>query len=422
MRIAIAVHGTRGDVEPCAAVALELQRRGHQVRIAVPPNLVGFVAATGLDVAVPYGVDSQQQLEAEIFRESWGLRNPLTALRQLREYMSEGWSEMSDALVDLAHDADLLLTGTTYEDVAANVAEHLGIPLAALHYFPFRANTQIIPVRLPGRLVHAVWPAAESLHWRLVKPAEDAQRRALGLPATRVRPIRRIIERGAVEIQAYDPLFFPGLAEEWAGIRPVIGGLTLELGTDVDAATSSWIDAGTPPIYFGFGSMPVESPADALAMITRVCADLGERALVCSGVWDLRAATADHVKVVPTVKHAAVFPKCRAVVHHGGAGTTAAGLRAGAPTMILWIGAEQPIWAAQVKRLGVGTAQRFSKVTTDSLREGLRATLTPRHAANARDFAARMTTPAQSVATAADLLEAAADRRDTPVRRPPRRA
>jgi UDP:flavonoid glycosyltransferase YjiC (YdhE family) len=151
-------------------------------------------------------------------------------------------------------------------------------------------------------------------------------------------------------------------------------------------------------------------------MISRVCADLGERALVCSGVWDLRAAVADHVKVVPVVKHAAVFPKCRAVVHHGGAGTTAAGLRAGAPTMILWIGAEQPIWAAQVKRLGVGTAQRFSSVTADSLRDGLRATLAPRHAANARDFAARMTTPAHSVATAADLLEAAADRGDTPVR------
>ncbi|PRC55869.1 glycosyltransferase, partial [Mycobacterium sp. ITM-2017-0098] len=84
---------------------------------------------------------------------------------------------------------------------------------------------------------------------------------------------------------------------------------------------------------------------------------LGERALICSGAWDAGdGASADHVRVVKSVNHSAVFPRCRAVVHHGGAGTTAAGLRAAAPTFVLWIGAEQPIWAAQVKRLGVGTS------------------------------------------------------------------
>ena len=113
----------------------------------------------------------------------------------------------------------------------------------------------------------------------------------------------------------------------------------MELPTDADEEVASWIAAGTPPIFFGFGSMPVESPADTLAMISAACAQLGERALVCAGWTDFSDVPHfDHVKVVGAVNYAAIFPACRAVVHHGGAGTTAAGLRAGVPTLILSTG------------------------------------------------------------------------------------
>ncbi|MDG4668996.1 glycosyltransferase [Mycobacterium sp. 236(2023)] len=421
MRFAVAVHGTRGDVEPAAAVSLELLRRGHEVRMAVPPNLVSFVDGVGLGPSVAYGVDSQQQLEADVFREPFRIRHPLTALRDVRDYMTDGWTEMSRTLVALSDDADLILTGTTYQELAANVAEHQGIPLAALHYFPFRANTHVLPVPLPAPVVRAIWPAVESGHWRVIRPAEDAQRHELGLPKSRVRAIRRMIDDGALEIQAYDPQLFPGLADQWAGQRPLTGAMTLRLNTGTDAETSAWIDAGSAPIYFGFGSMPVESPAAAVQMISAVCAELGERALICSGVWDLdETAPAEHVRVVPAVNHAEVFPRCGAVVHHGGAGTTAAGLRAGAPTFVLWIGAEQPVWAACVKRLGVGTSQRFTSVTADSLRAGLRRVLMPAAAQRARELAARMATPEQSVSAAADLLEASAVKGRIPVKAPRR--
>lgn len=417
MRFAIAAHGTRGDIEPCAALALECVRRGHDVRMAVPPNLVSFVEATGLGPVASYGVDSQQQLEAEIFRKSWKLQNPFTALRQLKDYTTEGWQDMSRTLVEIADGADLILTATTYEEVAANVAEHLRLPLAALHYFPFRANTQILPVPLPGRLVRSVWPAAEWLHWRLIKDAEDVQRRDLGLPKSSGRAIGRILDAGALEIQAYDPQFFPGLAEAWRGVRPVIGGLTLQLDTEADHDVSAWIAAGPPPIYFGFGSMPVQSPSAALAMIADACSALGERALICSGVWDLDSADVPgHVKIVRTVNHSTVFPRCRALVHHGGAGTTAAGLRSGMPTFVLWVGAEQPLWAAQVKKLEVGTAQRFSEMTAESLRAGLRTVLEPRYLVRAREVAELMTAPEVAVATAADLLEAAVRKGRSPIR------
>ena len=101
MKIAVAIHGTRGDVEPCAALALELQRRGHDVQTAVPPNLVGFVETTGLS-AVNYGPDSHQQLQGDVFERpdaltaagpsDWlRLGNPLRALRKARAAATRGW-------------------------------------------------------------------------------------------------------------------------------------------------------------------------------------------------------------------------------------------------------------------------------------------------------------------------------------------
>ena len=413
MRFAIAVHGTRGDVEPAAAVGLELLRRGHDVAMAVPPNLIRFTESAGLPTPVlPYGPDSQQQLEAEVFREWWKIRNPATVLRQAREYVVDGWAGMSDTLNAMAADADLILTGTTYQEVAANVAESRGIPLAALHYFPARANSKLLPVPLPLKVVRTGWAVAEWAHWRLLKPAEDEQRRTLGLPAASKRAVRRIVENGALEIQAYDEAFFPGLAAEWEGTRPLVGSLTLQLATEVDPSVTSWVTDGTPPIYFGFGSMPVTDPAEAVAMITTVSAELGERALICSGVLDLAdVEETDHVKIVRSVNHATIFPQCRAIVHHGGAGTTAASVRSGVPTLVLWVGADQPVWAKQVKRLGVGTFRGFSATTPQTLRDDLRTVLGPECRARAREVATQMTTPAHGVATTADLLEhAVADR------------
>jgi UDP:flavonoid glycosyltransferase YjiC (YdhE family) len=157
--------------------------------------------------------------------------------------------------------------------------------------------------------------------------------------------------------------------------------------------------------------MPVESPAEAVAMIAAACAELGERALICSGGSDFSGAPeSSHVKVVTAVNHAAVFPACRAVVHHGGAGTTAAGMRAGVPALILWIAFDQPIWAGVVERLKTGAGRRFSKTDRQSLVADLRRILSPGHVTRAREVASRMTKPAASVTAAADLLEETARR------------
>jgi UDP:flavonoid glycosyltransferase YjiC (YdhE family) len=128
--------------------------------------------------------------------------------------------------------------------------------------------------------------------------------------------------------------------------------------------------------------------------------------LICAGANDFtNIQQFDHVKVVRAVSHAAIFPTCRAVVHHGGAGTTAAGMRAGIPTLILWHWADQPVWAAQVKRLKVGSARRFSVTTQESPVGDLRRILAPQYVSRAREIATRMSKPAASVTAAADVLE-----------------
>jgi UDP:flavonoid glycosyltransferase YjiC (YdhE family) len=413
MKFVLASYGGRGDVEPAVVVGRELLRRGHDVRMAVPPNLVGFAEAAGLP-AVAYGLDSQPILDAQrnywtwYFRTPWKIKELNRMGRETREFADRCWGEMTGTLASVAEGADLLLTGLIFEQPAVNVAEYYDLPLATLHFFPVRAHGQLLPF-VPSPLSRIGMTVNDWLAWRGTRKGEDAQRRELGLPKATGPAPRRVAERGSLEIQAYDQVCFPGLAAEWAkfdGRRPFIGALAMELPTDADEDVASWIAAGTPPICFGFGSIPVASPADTIATIGAACAQLGERALVCSGSTDFsNVPHFDHVKVVGVVNYAAIFPACRAVVHHGGAGTLAAALRAGVPQLILWTLPDQPFFAAQLKRLKVGTGRRFSSTTEKSLVADLRRILTPQFSARAREIATRMTRPAESAGAAADLVE-----------------
>jgi vancomycin aglycone glucosyltransferase len=398
MKFVVAGYGSRGDVEPCIAVGRELLRRGHDVHLAVtaPPDMLAFIESTGL-TAVPYGPDWQAQMRDDGFVRM--IQNPLSAIHEAAEYVTRVSAEKSAALTSLTDGADLILAGMNEQGRAANVAEYCGIPLAVLHSFP----PQILDLGSP--------------RGSLAEQADLAQRRALGLPEVTGLSTRPMVEHNSLEIQAYDELCFPGLAAEWAdqGLRrPFVGALTLEMPTTADDEVLSWIAAGPPPIYFGFGSTPIANPADTVAAISAACAQVGERALIWSGPNDFtHVPHAEHVKVVDTVGQAAIFPACRAVVHHGGAGTTAAGLRAGIPTLVLWNGLDQPLWADAVTRLKVGFGRAFSESTVNSLVADLHSVLAPHHASRAREVAAQTTTPAESITRAADLLEDLARRGTT---------
>jgi len=413
MKFVLANWGTRGEVEPFVAIGRELVRRRHDVRMAVAPEMVGFAESAGV-AAVAYGPDLQaiqyahHDFWTRLFASPWRIQELGRLLREVSEPLSQCRGEVGTTLMSLADRADLLLTGMNFEDVAANVAEYCDTPLSTLQIFPLRANGQLLPF-LPAPLGRSAMTMFEWMSWRGQRKVEDAQRRELGLPKATSRWPRRIAERGALEIQAYDEVCYPGLAAEWAkwnGQRPFVGALTMELPTAADEEIATWIAAGTPPIYFGFGSMPVESTADWIAMIGAACAQLGERALVGAGWSDFsNVPRFEHVKVVGAMNYAAALPACRAVVHHGGAGTTNAGLRAGRPTLILWILPDQAAWGARVKRLKVGTGRRLSATTEESLVADLRTILAPQCLTRARELATRMTKPAESVAAAADLVE-----------------
>jgi UDP:flavonoid glycosyltransferase YjiC (YdhE family) len=380
MKVVLAAYGTRGDTEPFAAVARELLCRGHDVCMAVAPAMVGFVELAGL-AAVPFGPES---LASGRNRPT---QDPVSAVVDEKQYLSRAMEEWATTLTALADRADLLLTGRVEQQLAANVAEYYGIPHAALHFYP------------QAHLRQSGWVGDA------MEEAEDAHRRALGL-ADATGPSPR-----SLEIQAYDELCFPGLAAEWAGgdsWRPFVGALTLELPTEADDEVLSWIAEGTPPIYFGFGSgVWLQNPAQTFGLFGVACARLGERALICSGATGMvDLPPSDQLKIVSAMNHAAVFPACRAVVHQGGAGTTAAGMRAGIPTLILWHPTnDQQIWADAVARLKVGSGRPFSASNLGSLVADLRSILDPQCITRAQEVAGQMTTPAVSAASAADLLE-----------------
>jgi len=376
MKVVLAAYGSRGDTEPFAAVGRELLRRGHDVCIAVAPSMVGFLELAGL-AAVPFGPES---LASSRNRSP---QDPAGAGLDEKQYLFRAMEEWATTLTALAHGADLLLTGRVEQQLADNVAEYYGIPHVALHFYP------------QAHLRQSGWVGDA------MEEAENAHRRALGL-ADATGPSPR-----SLEIQAYDALCFP----EWAdgdSWRPFVGALTLELPTDADDAVMSWIAEGSPPIYFGFGSgVWLQHPAHTLSLISVACARLGERALICAGASDFaNVPHSDQVKVVGAMNHAAIFPACRAVVHQGGAGTTAAGMRAGVPTLILWHPTnDQQIWADAVTRLKVGSGRAFSASNLGSLVEDLRSILDPQCVTRARAVATQMTAPAVSAANAADLLE-----------------
>ncbi len=406
MKAVLACYGTRGDVEPCVALGRELVRRGHDVRIAVTPDLVGFAEAAGLS-AVGFGPDFQSfdatqrnLLPAMDFRILFNIPRLIRLSFEAQALLSQTWKLTAEALTPLVEGADVLVTHQHLEESALNVAEYHGIPLATVHVTPRRANRQM--------------RSATTLNeWRnyrgIVKKVDNAQRRQLGLPKVTTPSRWRITKRGSLEIQAYDEAGFPGLAAEWAkfdGQRPFVGTLTLALATEADDAVASWIAAGTPPIYFGFGGTPVQSPADTITMIAAACQRLGERALICAAASDFsNVPQFEHVKVVSELNFEAIFPRCRALVHQGGSSTTPIGLRAGVPALILWTWPDQALWGTQITRLKAGAGRRFSTTSEETLVADLRQILVPEYAARARELSTRMTKPTESAANAAAALE-----------------
>ncbi|NEW43378.1 glycosyltransferase [Nocardia cyriacigeorgica] len=422
MKIAIPLTGTRGDVQPIVALGRELEGRGHDVLIGAPPNLVDFVTDAGL-TARACGPDIQQLYSSPEGQQALAAGSTFRLMQMVGKQMAGYAAQMNQEVIDVCADAELIVATTVTEDRASSVAEAMDVPLVSVHYYPCRHNSRYpFPGALPPHwdplaLVNrTTWVLAENLRRVVFARYLNELRGRLGLPTSWASTAAVLARAKVPEIQIYDPALVPGLEQEWGARRPFTGFLTLdrqtreavgELSGDHDDILA-WVEAGEPPVFFGFGSMPIRDTASVLAMVSQVAARLGVRALVSVG-WsdlDVDAEVGEHVKIVGPFAHDVVFPRCAAAVHHGGIGTLFESLRAGLPTLVCSVSFEQPMWGGQVERLGVGAHLRFTQLTAARLEEKLRSVLTLECKARATRFATTLTTEGAS-ARAAEIIEAA---------------
>ncbi|MBH0775135.1 glycosyltransferase [Nocardia bovistercoris] len=426
MKIAIPLTGTRGDVQPVVALGLELRGRGHDVILGAPPNLVDFVTATGLP-AVSCGPDVQQLYSSEEGQRALAAGNTLRLMQLVARQMAGYAERMNREVIEVCAGADLIVASTVTEDRASSVAEAMGVPLVSLHYFPCRDNGaypfpgSLPPHWNPPALVNrGTWLLAENVRRVVFMRYLNALRATLGLAPSRASTAAVLARAGVPEIQIYDPALVPGLPEQWDERRPFTGFLTLDAAARAAVGETggahedilAWIEQGPPPVFFGFGSMPIRDTAAVVDMVSRVSARLGVRALVSAGWSDLdldraRERGGPELAVVGPFAHDLVFPHCAAAVHHGGIGTLFEGLRAGLPTLVCSVSFEQPLWGAQVERLGVGAHLPFTRLGADRLERALERVLRPERRTAAARFAATLRTEG-TAAHAADIVEARA--------------
>ncbi|MGJ0119137.1 glycosyltransferase [Williamsia sp. MIQD14] len=427
MRLALAFHGSRGDVQPGIALGRTLADRGHTVVLAVPPNLVDFAARSGLD-ARACGPDTGELLASDLVVSHNRSRNPVHRGRALAELALQGGLAAQADLVELATGADAIVGGSVGQERVLTVAESLDVPYVPIHLCPMRPNRSVALVapwgrRLGPRSTRASWWMIEQALWFAGRRGENRLRAERGLPMAHGPTARRIAAQGVPEIQAYDPAVFADLGREWGARRPLVGFLDLDTATRAaigDAHDTGdlddWLDAGPAPVYIGFGSMSAIDPHRLATAV--VDGTLGRRVLVATGWSDfLRPESldpavrhrlvdaGDRIRTVRTVDHSTVLPRCAVAIHHGGAGSTAASLRSGRPTVVCWLGADQPLWGRAVTRLGVGSAFAQAHVTADTLAAAIARVDTAPMRSAAEALRRRLVPPDAAADRAADVVE-----------------
>ena len=422
--VAVVLYGSRGDIQPGLALALELEARGHRVSVALPPNLAGLAIEVGLHT-IEIGLDTHtawSSPEAEAVRGSHGLARARFALATVRRGFTAFDHSLAAEFVDPGarlSDVDLIVAAPLCQDRCLALSEHLGTSLVVLRFAPMSHNS--VFGAIPGltdswsaEWKRRSWRVTDRLTWLATGWNENRFRRRLGLPRARGPLPERMQQAGIVAIQAYDREIEPRLESEWGATKPIVGFMDLPRRSRVGISETSgegtdlaeWLDAGTPPVFVTVGSMSIAEPVATLDMIVRAVRGTGQRCLLSATDYDGVGRSDPDVFVVGALDHAAVLPRCRAAIHHGGAGTTGATLRAGLPTMVCAVTAEQPFWAARVTALGVGVGRRLASLTGDDCATGV-AVLTSRSTREtARELASRMTDPREAVDAAAQICEA----------------
>lgn len=385
MRIAIIASGSRGDVEPYVALGKGLQAAGHSVRLVTHRDFETLVTAHGVDFwPVEGSVQDVAQSMATLIENG----NFLAILARMGQEAQRGALASASASLAACQGVELIVAGIGGVFVGIAIGEKLGIPLLQAYYIPFTptgaypAFVVPKPPALLGTLMNRPsYQVARQMMWQMLRSADKAARRAvLDLPAAPFfGPFDAEPVRGQPIIYGYSPAVIPPPAD-WGADVHVTGYWFLDPAEDwtPDPALADFLAAGPPPVYVGFGSMSSRNPGATANLILDALARTKQRGIIGAGWGGLqRADLPDSVLMVDGVPFSWLFPRVAAVVHHGGAGTTSAGLRAGVPSVVVPFFGDQPYWGQRVADLGVGPAPiPRKKLTAERLAQAILVAVT----------------------------------------------
>jgi UDP:flavonoid glycosyltransferase YjiC (YdhE family) len=414
VRVAVLAMGSRGDVEPFLALAAGLRRRGHTVVVATHAEFAALVTGAGVEFA-ELGGNPREALSSPQGQRMLATRNPLLLSARIGALVGPALDAALPAAQAACTGADVVVYATLAQ-FGLTVADQLGVPAVAAHLQPATPTTAMPAASLPSlrpppaALNKASWLLSEALTWRAFRPTLNRQRARVGLPGLPRRlPSRWPRGRRPPVLYGFSPSVVP-VPPDWPDDVHVTGYWF----RDPDPAWSpppaltAFLAAGPAPVYLGFGSMPDADPAGLVGALVGGARRAEHRMVLHSGWSKLREAgraglVGDDVLVVDDVPHAWLFPRMAAVVHHGGAGTTAAALRAGVPAVVIPLFADQFFWGCRVAALAAGAPPIPRERLTDArLAEALTDALRRRHGARrmAQALAAE-----DGVGAAVDLLE-----------------
>ena len=364
MQITVIATGSWGDVQPYIALAVGLQKAGHTVHLVSTTDFKELARSHDLRFFdVGENIESVAQ-DMQGLLERGNFRKILSAMGPIAERLGSRVA----AIGLLASDgSDLILAGLGGLFVGLAVAEARNIPFIPAFLYPFTPTSEFpsvlaptLPVSLPAALNRWTHRLTQQMMWRTYRKADDKSRReVLSIkPAPRRGSLKFLGNDGRDVLYGYSRHVIP-IPGDWSEFTHVTGYWFLEPASrwEPPAELVNFINSKAPPIYIGFGSMSNRNPDEVAQLVFQALDRTGQRAVVFSGWGGLSGEDLPrNVYMVDSIPHSWLFPRMAAVVHHGGVGTTAAGLRAGVPSIVTPFFGDQPFWGRRVHELGVGPA------------------------------------------------------------------
>ncbi|WP_163508928.1 glycosyltransferase [Fodinicola acaciae] len=414
MKIVIVAVGSRGDIAPFTGLAMRLRSAGHDVAIATQRIFADTVRATGCEFRViPGNIQELLAANAEWAEAGGGLRGIKVNLQLSRQLMDD----VAAGIVPACEGADVLLLQRAAQVHGYLVGRAMSIPTIGLELFPGAPTEEFAPAAYGARSL-GKWGNRSLIRLlaripnNLDGPLKDFCR-TLGLPARGVGAVRIEMtdDRHWPLLHGFSPEIVPRPADWRPGIEVVGYWWPAESSWTPPAELVSFLAAGPAPVFVGFGSMAGGHGGSIGEVVAAAVRSAGVRAVVQAG-WAGLDVAGDDILRIGSAPHDWLFPRMAAVVHHCGAGTTGAGVRAAVPAVGVPVIADQPFWAARLGRLGVSPgAIRLRDLTAEPLAALIRqAVEDPSYAVTAKALAARVTAEdgAAAVIAAVDRVTAAA--------------